>query len=49
MKERPLRTTVVGSYPLPGWAELAARHLDEMGPADVAELQDDATVIFVKA
>ena len=48
MKERPLRTTVVGSYPLPGWAELAARHLDEMGPADVAELQDDAVAAAVR-
>ncbi|HEY2942919.1 MAG TPA: cobalamin-independent methionine synthase II family protein [Vicinamibacteria bacterium] len=48
MKERPLRTTVVGSYPLPGWAELAARHLDEMGPADLAELQDDAVAAAVR-
>jgi 5-methyltetrahydropteroyltriglutamate--homocysteine methyltransferase len=48
MKERPLRTTVVGSYPRPGWAELAARHLDEMGPADVAELQDDAVAAAVR-
>ncbi|PYQ22858.1 MAG: methionine synthase, partial [Acidobacteria bacterium] len=47
MRERPLRTTVVGSYPLPGWAELAARHLDEMGPADLAELQDDAVAAAV--
>lgn len=47
MKERPLRTTVVGSYPRPGWAELAARHLDEMGPADLAELQDDAVAAAV--
>jgi len=48
LKERPLRTTVVGSYPLPGWSELAARHLDEMGPADVAELQDDAVAAAVR-
>ena len=48
MKERPLRTTVVGSYPLPGWAELAVRHLDEMGPADVAELQDDVVAAAVR-
>jgi len=48
LKERPLRTTVIGSYPLPGWAELAARHLDEMGPADVAELQDDAVAAAVR-
>jgi len=48
LKERPLRTTVVGSYPLPGWAELSARHLDEMGPADLAELQDDAVAAAVR-
>ena len=23
MKEHPLRTTVVGSYPFPGWLEMA--------------------------
>src|SRR5207247_8149088 len=48
LRECPLRTTVVGSYPLPGWAELAARHLDEMGPADLAELQDDAVAAAVR-
>ena len=42
MKERPLRTTVVGSYPFPAWLELASRHLDEFGEADRAELVDDA-------
>jgi 5-methyltetrahydropteroyltriglutamate--homocysteine methyltransferase len=42
MKERPLRTTVIGSYPLPGWLELASQHLDEFGEADRAELFDDA-------
>jgi len=48
LKERPLRTTVIGSYPQPGWVELAARHLDEMGPADLAELQDDAVAAAVR-
>ncbi len=42
MKERPLRTTVIGSYPLPAWLELASRHLDEFGESDRAELVDDA-------
>ena len=42
MKERPLRTTVIGSYPLPAWLELASQHLDEFGEADRAELFDDA-------
>ena len=44
MTERPLRTTIVGSYPFPGWLELARVHLDELGRADIAELQDDAVV-----
>ena len=47
MRERPLRTTVVGSYPLPGWLEHAAAHLDEFGHDDVAELVDDAVVCAV--
>src|SRR3954466_16187198 len=42
MKERPLRTTVIGSYPFPGWLEFAVTHLDQFGPADRAELIDDA-------
>lgn len=44
MVSHPLRTSVVGSYPWPGWLELACRHLDEFGEADRRELQDDAVV-----
>ena len=47
MRERPLRTTVIGSYPLPGWLLFAIEHLDEFGPADRAELQDDAVVAAI--
>jgi 5-methyltetrahydropteroyltriglutamate--homocysteine methyltransferase len=47
MKERPLRTTVVGSYPLPGWLELASRNLDAFGPVDLEELQTDAVIAAV--
>src|ERR1700747_3623920 len=47
MRERPLRTTVVGSYPLPGWLRLAPPQLDRFGPADLAELQEDAVVAAV--
>lgn len=47
MKERPLRTTVVGSYPFPGWLEYACLHLDEFGAADRAELQDDAVLAAI--
>lgn len=48
MKEFPLRTTVVGSYPFPGWLELACRHLDEFGQADRTELIDDAVTVAVR-
>ena len=44
MKQCPLRSTVIGSYPFPGWLEFASAHLDRFGPADVAEAQDDAVV-----
>jgi 5-methyltetrahydropteroyltriglutamate--homocysteine methyltransferase len=44
MKTCPLRTSVIGSYPFPGWLEFACQHLDAFGSADVAEAQDDAVV-----
>src|SRR5437016_9904964 len=47
MKNFPLRTTVIGSYPFPGWLEFASRHLDEFGEADLAEMQTDAVVAAV--
>ena len=43
----PLRTTVIGSYPFPGWLEHAAANLDDFGPDDVAELQEDAVIAAV--
>jgi 5-methyltetrahydropteroyltriglutamate--homocysteine methyltransferase len=43
----PLRTTVIGSYPFPGWLEYAAGRLHEFGPNDVAELQEDAVIAAV--
>lgn len=42
MQPVPLRTTVIGSYPFPGWLEFACCHLDQFGPADREELVDDA-------
>ncbi|MBI2191695.1 MAG: cobalamin-independent methionine synthase II family protein [Planctomycetes bacterium] len=45
--KQPLRTTVIGSYPFPGWLEFASRHLGEFGSADLAELQDDAVTVAV--
>ena len=42
MKAHPLATTVIGSYPMPGWLEFASQHLDQFGTADLGEMQDDA-------
>ncbi len=48
MKEHPLRTTVIGSYPFPGWLEFASAHLDEFGPADRDEIIDDAVTVAIQ-
>lgn len=47
MQPRPLRTTVIGSYPFPGWLEFACQHLEAFGPADRTELQEDAVITAV--
>src|SRR4051812_45599744 len=47
MKQQPLRTSVIGSYPFPGWLEFASRHLDQFGSADIAEMQDDAARVAI--
>src|SRR5205085_1118076 len=47
MKNLPLRTTVIGSYPFPGWLEFACSHLDQFGESDRAELQDDAVIAAI--
>ncbi|HSH17197.1 MAG TPA: methionine synthase, partial [Verrucomicrobiae bacterium] len=44
MKDQPLRTTVIGSYPFPAWLEFACQHLDRFGPADREEMINDAVV-----
>lgn len=44
MKENPLRTSVIGSYPFPGWLEFACQNLAQFGVADRAEAQDDAVI-----
>jgi 5-methyltetrahydropteroyltriglutamate--homocysteine methyltransferase len=48
MKDQPLRTTVIGSYPFPGWLEFACHHLEQFGSNDRAELIDDAVAIAVR-
>ena len=47
MKEMPLRTTVIGSYPFPGWLEFACQNLDSFGSADRVELQEDAVIAAI--
>jgi 5-methyltetrahydropteroyltriglutamate--homocysteine methyltransferase len=47
MKEQPLRTTVIGSYPFPGWLEFACQHLDQFGHADREELKEDAVIAAI--
>ncbi|MDQ3777294.1 MAG: cobalamin-independent methionine synthase II family protein [Actinomycetota bacterium] len=42
MPHEAVRTTVVGSYPFPGWLELAAAHIGELGPDDREEAIRDA-------
>ena len=48
MQDLPLRTSVIGSYPFPGWLEFASGHLGEFGRADIAEMQDDAATVAIQ-
>ena len=47
MKERPLRTTVIGSYPFPSWLELASLQLERFGSNEIIELQEDAVIVAI--
>jgi 5-methyltetrahydropteroyltriglutamate--homocysteine methyltransferase len=47
MNVRPLQTTVIGSYPFPGWLEFASQHLDDFGREDLEEAIEDATRIAI--
>ena len=47
MSNRSLRTTVIGSYPLPGWLEFASDNLGRFGQKDVDELQEDAVTAAI--
>jgi 5-methyltetrahydropteroyltriglutamate--homocysteine methyltransferase len=46
-RHRPLQTTVIGSYPFPGWLEFASAHRDQFGEADIEELRTDAVIAAV--
>jgi 5-methyltetrahydropteroyltriglutamate--homocysteine methyltransferase len=47
METRPLRTTVIGSYPFPSWLEFASQHLDSFGAAEVDEMVEDAVIAAI--
>ena len=47
MPHEPIRTTVVGSYPFPGWLELLAEHGDEVGSDDREEAIRDAVTAAI--
>jgi 5-methyltetrahydropteroyltriglutamate--homocysteine methyltransferase len=44
MQPIPIKTTVVGSLPFPGWLEFASQNLDKLGQADIEEMIEDAVV-----
>lgn len=47
MNHVPVRTTVVGSYPFPGWLEFATQNLSSFGPADIEEMIEDAVIAAI--
>lgn len=47
MQPIPIRTTVVGSYPFPGWLEFTSQNLSSFGRADVEEAIEDAVIAAV--
>jgi 5-methyltetrahydropteroyltriglutamate--homocysteine methyltransferase len=42
-----ITTTVIGSYPFPGWLELVSGRTGDMGPDDLEEAARDATLVAV--
>lgn len=47
MSQIPIRTTVVGSYPFPGWLEFATKNLNQFGAADIEEMIEDAVIAAI--
>lgn len=43
----PIRTTVIGSYPFPGWLEFGSQNLEKFGPADIEEMIEDAVIAAI--
>lgn len=44
---KAIRTTVVGSYPFPGWLEFATKNLQQFGAADINEMIEDAVIAAI--
>ena len=44
MQPIPIKTTVVGSWPFPGWLEFSVDNLEQFGQADINEMIEDAVV-----
>lgn len=47
MEDLPLRTSVIGSYPFPGWLEFASHNLTRFGENDIKEMQEDAVIAAI--
>ncbi|NNE78258.1 MAG: methionine synthase, partial [Pricia sp.] len=47
MNKIPIRTTVIGSYPFPGWLEFVSQNLDQFGAADIEEAIEDAVIAAI--
>jgi Methionine synthase II (cobalamin-independent) len=47
MEMTPIRTTVIGSYPFPGWLEFGSQNLEKFGPADIEEMIEDAVIAAI--
>jgi 5-methyltetrahydropteroyltriglutamate--homocysteine methyltransferase len=47
MPHEPIQTTVIGSYPFPGWLEFAGANADAFGPDDRDEVARDAVTVAI--
>ncbi len=47
MQPIPVRTTVIGSYPFPGWLEFGSKNLNQFGAADIEEMIEDAVIAAI--
>ncbi len=47
MQPIPIKTTVVGSYPFPGWLEFATLNMEKFGAADIEEMIEDAVIAAI--